>query len=187
MLGAIADARLQKDAIIPVCRRCPRDQRCQQNARGVLTQPKPQSVLFIADEITALAVFTAPAADQSPASAILAQSIFLYALVAAGRSVESIKATVLAKPSVPSIKGCNKDWFIRRSFERSIRSRNSCSIRTSGTAWRLDKCANDLHVRCSLNNSTSKLNEWAGVSNASRLTRNNCAGENRAGRPRLNL
>src|SRR5271156_2631783 len=76
----------------------PRDQRDQQNTATMLAQPESQRVLFVADEIAALALFAAARPGVGPAGTILAPFVFLYALVAAGRSVESIKATVLAKP-----------------------------------------------------------------------------------------
>ena len=56
---------------------------------------------------------------------------------------------------------------------RSIRSRNSWSIRTSGIAIRLRSRANDLSGRCSPSKLTTKLYDRAGVNSGSKLTRNN--------------
>jgi len=70
-----------------------------------LAQPNSQRVLFVANEPATLAVFAAAPADRCPGGSVLPGGVFLYALVAAGKSVESIKATVLARVPVPASKG----------------------------------------------------------------------------------
>ena len=169
---AIVDARLQKHRIIPIGRGGPRNQRCQQHIRRMLAQPEPQRVFFVADEITTLPLFAAARSGVRAASTVLAQGIFLYALVAAGKSVASIKATVLAKPAPPSSSGASRCSLMERNFVRSSRCRKSCSILTSGRTRRLRRRAKTLHVRCSASNWTNRLNECAGVSSASKWTRN---------------
>ena len=139
----------------------------------MLAKPKSKGVLLVADVVATLAVLAAPRTDFGSAGGVLAQSIFLYALVAAGRSVESINATVLGKARVPSSSGRSRCWLRARNLPRSIRPRNSWSILTSGILSRLRSRANDLKERCSPRSPTIKLNDRAGVTNGNKLTRNN--------------
>src|SRR5690242_1941641 len=114
----------------------------------MLAKPKPQGVFLIADVVTTLTVFAAARTNVGSAGEVLAGRIFLYPLVAAGRSVESMRATVLANFPAASSNGPNRWTLSRRNFVKSIRLRNSCSILTSGTAMRLRSRANDLSDRC---------------------------------------
>jgi len=139
----------------------------------MLAKPKSQGVLLVSDVVATLTIFAATCPDVGSVGEVLARRIFLYPLVAAGRSVESIRATVLAKLPAPWSNGRSRCTFRRRNFARSIRSRNSWSILTSGMANRLRSRANDLSGRCSPSKLTIKLYERAGVSRGSRLTRNN--------------
>ena len=100
-----------------------------------------------------------------------------------GKSVESINATVFSNLHASSSMGPSKCSFTARSPPSFMRARNRLSILTSGTLNRLGSRAKDLQERSSGSDSSSRLNEWTGVSKASKLTRNNCAGENRHGLP----
>jgi len=90
LVRAVVEARFQKYRIIPISGCGPGNQRGQQNGGSMLAQPKPQSVLLVADVIATLAIFAAARTDVRPVGEVLVAGIFLYPLVAAGRSVESI-------------------------------------------------------------------------------------------------
>jgi len=124
-----------------------------------LPEPDPKGVLFVTNKPAALAGLYRAASQTGMFGRILASDLFLKALVAAGRSVLSIKATLLGKRSRPSNNGFNRCALICRSRVTPIWPRNSCSIFASGTAHRLRSRAKDLHDLFSCNNSTSKLKE----------------------------
>jgi hypothetical protein len=62
-------------------------------------------VFFVTPKITTVAILAAASANRGPPGGVVAGGIFLYALVAAGKSVESIKATVFANAPAPANKG----------------------------------------------------------------------------------
>src|SRR6185436_8192067 len=121
---AVVDAGLQKQRIIPVCRGRPRYQGHQQNTGAMLTKPQTQGVFFVPDEITTLSFLTAASPSVSSASTVLSVRFFLYALVAAGKSVESMIATVFGKPAHCANIGSSRRALMPRNFIRSKRSRN---------------------------------------------------------------
>ena len=82
-------------------------------------------MLFVSDEVTAVSVFAAARANHSALGEVSAGGVFLYPLVAAGKSVESINAIVLAEVGIPSSNGLSKCRLMHRSLLRSRRARNS--------------------------------------------------------------
>ena len=148
-----------------------------------MPNPKSQSVLFVTDKPRALARFNRASAGCSMGRAINASRLFLKPKHAAGRSVASIIAIVSCREDKGSSSGLSNCSLIWRRPQTPTWRRNWWSIRTSGTRWRLGRCAKRRQAPCSWSNSTSKFTECAGVSSASKCVRQSCAALNARRRP----
>jgi hypothetical protein len=71
----------------------PGHQRHEQDGGAMVWQPESQRVFFVTDEPSRLPRFTSPSAQGGLTCTQFPVGLFLYSLVAAGRSVASIKPT----------------------------------------------------------------------------------------------
>ncbi len=182
---ALTQTRIKKKHLASIGRHRPRAQGHEKFGRRVVGQPQPQRVFFITDEITGASGLDRAATQGGGASGEAGARLFLYSLVAAGRSVASIIAT--AGWPAGQVVGMrrNKTALISRSTRGVSKPRNSCNWRGVGSRRKLGRCAKRRQERCSGKSAQSRLVERAGVKSSSSNVRKSWAELQCARRPPL--
>ncbi len=180
---AFHQARVKKENLSTIGRNGPRAQGNQKLRVLMVRKPEPKGVLLITDEVSGPSrLYRAPAKGGPPCGEA-ATGLFLYSLVAAGRSVASMIATPCCCFGHVAKMRCKRTAFKARKTRGVSRSRNSCNCRVLGNLRKFGNRAKRLHARCSGKSSQSRLVERAGVSNSNNSTRNNCTELHSARRP----
>jgi len=156
----------------------PTDQRHEQDRVLVRTPPQAEAVLLVADKPAALAGLERAPTEGRMGGGVSAGVFFLKPLLAAGRSVASMRAVAFSQSEAIWISGWSNTSLICRNPRTPTRARNAWRMRTSGTSWRCRSRAKARQAHCSESKTQSKLSEWTCVSKASRCTRQSCAALN---------
>lgn len=102
-------------------------------------------------------------------------ALFFLSRVRAGRSVASIRPTVLSHNGAMAKTCCTRWSLIKRKPPTPTRLLNWCSIRTSGTDRSLRKCAKRRNARCSPKERCTALKLRPPLSTLNRCVRQSCA------------